>query len=394
MNPVRFAQPAGQLVQRVVNEETYWAFVPDPLPPVIEFDPELATTLAAARGSLGELSGLGRAIPNPSLLIHPFIRREAVLSSKIEGTLTDIADLYAYEAGQPHLPGLTDSPPPEADVREVSNYVHALEYGLDRIKSLPISLRLIRELHERLLAGARGSQQAQPGEFRRGQNLIGKSGDTLVTARFVPPPPPEMLVALDTFEKYLHSPQALDPLIRLALIHYQFEAIHPFGDGNGRIGRLLISLLLVHWGLLPLPLLYLSAYFEKHRDGYYDRLLAVSQNSAWRDWLVFFLRGVEQQAQDAVKRSKQLQDLQSDWRARAAKAKTTLPVQLVDALFENPVVSISDVARRLSVSYNAAQRAVDKLVELQIIGQAGDTSYGKTFIAWEILKVALQKDSA
>jgi Fic family protein len=224
-------------------------------------------------------------MPNPHLLIGPFMRREAVLSSRIEGTQADIVDLYAYEVGQLPLPGM-ELPPSEGDVREVLNYVHALEYGLERLNTLPVSLRLIRELHDRLLTGVRG-EHATPGEFRRRQNWIGRPGCTLNEATFVPPPVPQMRNALDAFEKYLNSGDLHPPLVRLALAHYQFEAIHPFVDGNGRIGRLLISLLLVQWDLMPLPLLYLSAFFHRHRQDYYERLMAVSERDAWRDWILF-----------------------------------------------------------------------------------------------------------
>ncbi len=270
--------PAGRLLQVGQDQTAYWAFAPNPLPPVLVWDAELVRVLSDADRALGELAGLGRTMPNPNLLIRPFIRREAVLSSRIEGTQADIADLYAYEAGQLPLPGVKPAPP-ESDVREVLNYVHAMEYGLERIQTLPVSLRLLRELHERLLAGVRGDQ-ATPGEFRRTQNWIGRPGCTLNDADFVPPPVAEMNAALDAFEKYLHAGNAYPPLVRLAVIHYQFEAIHPFLDGNGRIGRLLISLLLVHWNLLSLPLLYLSAFFERHRKDYYDLLFAVSERGA------------------------------------------------------------------------------------------------------------------
>ncbi|MBC7239607.1 MAG: Fic family protein, partial [Chloroflexi bacterium] len=221
-----------------------------PLPPVIAADWELMCALSEADRSLSNLAGLGRTMPNPHLLIGPFVRREAVLSSRIEGTEADIADLYAYEARQLPLPGVEVSPP-ESDVQEVLNYVNALEYGLQRLNTLPMSLRLMRELHAKLLAGVRG-EYATPGEFRHSQNWIGPPGCSLNEAIFVPPPPAQMDEALDALEKYLQSDDMYPPLIRLAFIHYQFEAIHPFLDGNGRIGRLLLSLLLVQWQLLPL----------------------------------------------------------------------------------------------------------------------------------------------
>jgi Fic family protein len=333
---------------------------------------------------MGELAGLGRAMPNPHLLIGPFLRREAVLSSRIEGAQADLADLYAYEAGQ-FSPAERRSGASEADVREVLNYVRALEYGLQRVAELPVSLRLLRELHERLLAGVRGNQ-ATPGEFRRSQNWIGRPGCTLSDAEYVPPPAAEMHVALDLFERYLYADDGYPPLVRLAFIHYQFEAIHPFLDGNGRIGRLLISLLLVNWDLLSLPLLYLSAYFEQHRQEYYDLLLAVSQRSAWREWLAFFLAGIEEQARDANARAKRLQDLQLEWRRRLtqARASALLP-RLADALFDSPVITIPQAQRILQVTYHSAQHNVEKLVEAGILTPHSGSATGKTFRAEDIL---------
>ena len=386
MNTERFQHSsAGRLLKAGQGQVAYLAFVPYPLPPALEFDPELVQVLSEADRALGELAGLGRTIPNPHLLISPFMRREAVLSSRIEGTQADITDLYAYEAGQLSLPGIKP-PPSVADTLEVLNYVRAIEYGLERLNTLPVSLRLIRELHERLMTGVRG-QEATPGEFRRSQNWIGQAGCTLNEAAFVPPPVNEMHEALGAFEKYLHrEPPDYPPLMRLAFIHYQFETIHPFLDGNGRIGRLLISLLLVHWNLLPLPLLYLSAYFEHYRQAYYEHLLAVSQSGAWREWLLFFLHGVAEQARDATRQAKQLQDLQQEWRQRLTQARaSTLLLRLMDSLFELPMLTIPQAQRALDVSYRSAQQNVEKLVQAGILKQWGQASYGKWFFAEEIL---------
>jgi len=388
VNPERFQNsPSGRLIQVGQGKTVYWAFVPHPLPPELSLDAELVRTLSDADRALGELSGLGRTMPNPNLLIGPFIRREAVLSSRIEGTQAGLADLYAYEVGQLSLPGLKPSPP-ESDVREVINYVHALEYGLERLNTLPVSLRLIRELHERLMERARG-EKATPGEFRRSQNWIGKPQSTLNEADFVPPPTAEMSEALDAFEKYLHVENSYPPLIRLALIHYQFEAIHPFLDGNGRIGRLLISLLSVNWSLLPSPLLYLSAFFERHRQNYYDLLMAVSERGGWRDWLLFFLRGVAEQSRDAITRAKQLQDLRLAWRERLTQVRVSaLTLRLADSLFVSPLLTIPEAQRLLGVKqYHSAQQNVEKIVAAGILRQIGKPSYGKTFIADEILKI-------
>lgn len=387
MDPQRFRNStAGRVIQVGEGETAYWAFVPNPLPPKLRIDWPLAQALSDADRALAELAGLGRTMPNPHLLIGPFIRREAVLSSRIEGTQADIADLYAYEARQLPLPGV-ETPTSEADVREVLNYVNAMEYGLERLKTLPVSLRLIRELHERLLTGVRG-ETATPGEFRRTQNWIGPPGCTLKEAVFVPPPVPQMHEALNALETYLHSQNdPYPPLVRLALIHYQFEAIHPFVDGNGRIGRLLISLLLIQWGLLPLPLLYLSAYFYRHRQAYYDLLLAVSERGAWRDWLLFFLRGVAEQAGDAVRRARKLQDLREEWRTRLLQTRASaLTLRLLDALFTRPIFTIPQVQELLGVRhYITAQRVVERLVEGGILQPLADVPYGKTYWAPQII---------
>ena len=387
MNIKRFqTSPSGRLLKIGAGEAAYWAFVPNPLPPELPFDAELVRVLSDADRALGELAGLGRNLPNPQLLIRPFVRREAVLSSRIEGTQADMADLYAYEAGQLPLPGVKPAPP-ESDVREVFNYVRAMEYGLARLSTLPVSLRLMRELHERLMDAVRG-EEATPGEFRRSQNWIGRPGCNLNEAEYVPPPVPEMLAALDDLEKYLHSGNAFPPLMRLAFIHYQFEAIHPFLDGNGRIGRLLISLLLVNWNLLPLPLLYLSAYFERHRQEYYDLLLAVSERGTWREWVMFFLRGVAEQAVDANSRAKRLQDLQIEWRAHLQKARVTgLVLGIVDSLFESPVISANDVVAHFKVSHQAAMQALRRLEKMNLLQETTGRQRNRAYLAVDIMHI-------
>lgn len=393
MDPARFQQsPTGKLTQVGYGEPPSWAFVPKPLPPELTFDAELVNALSEADRAVGELAGLGRTMRNPNLLIQPFMRREAVLSSRIEGTQTGIDELYAYEVQQLPMFG-ADSARRESDAREVLNYVRAMEYGVKRLNALPVSLRLIRELHERLMQGVRG-ERATPGEFRRSQNWIGSRDCALSEAAFVPPPVPEMHAALDDFEKYLHTQTTTPPLIRLALIHYQFEAIHPFLDGNGRIGRLLISLLLIDWKLLPLPLLYLSAYFERQRDSYYDLLLAVSERGAWHDWLLFFLRGVTDQSRDALERAKQLQNIQTRWHQQLAQARNSaLLLRLADNLFERPILSIPDAQRTLDVTYRSARNAVQKLVEAGILTPRDGSTYAKTFLARDIFAAIAEKSS-
>lgn len=388
MDPKRFDNTCSGQVRRVGEGETaYWAFIPAPLPPALSWDGQLARTLSQADRALGELAGLGRTMPNPNLLIGPFIRREAVLSSRIEGTETDVADLYGYEAGQLPLPGVAGRIPPGSDVREVANYVRALEYGFERVSTLPVSLRLIRELHKRLMEGVRG-EHATPGEFRRSQNWIGRPGCTLDEADFVPPPVRAMNEALGALEEYLHAGDQSPPLVRLALIHYQFEAIHPFLDGNGRIGRLLISLLLVHWDLLPLPLLYLSAFFERHREEYYSLLLGVSERGAWREWVEFFLYGVTEQAKDGVDRARRLQDLQMEWRARLQDASVPgWMLGLADSLFELPIASAAHVQERFGVSHPTAMSALRRLERVGLVREVTGRQRDLRFLATRILDI-------
>lgn len=378
--------PSGRVARIGVGEAAYHAFVPQPLPPALPFDAPLVALLADAARAVGELSGLGQVLPNPNLLVRPFIRTEAVLSSRIEGTQADLVELYAFEAGQLALPAVRP-PRDESDAREVHNYVVALEYGLDRLPTLPLSLRFIRELHERLMAGVRGGA-ATPGEFRRSQNWIGPPGTTLKDATYVPPPVVggELQAALDAFERYLHADDEYPLLMRLAFIHYQFEAIHPFLDGNGRIGRLLIVLLMVHWELLSQPLLYLSAFFERNRDAYYDRLYSVSARGAWREWVSFFLNGVTEQALDAVRRARRLQELQVDWRSRFEDGRSVALLRLVDRLFDSPVLTIRQAEAALGVSYRAARLSVQRLVDTGILRPIGESAYARLFVAEEIIK--------
>ena len=378
MQPSDFTEKAPGRPIRTAQD--YWAFVPQPLPPALEIDWDLANTLSEADRSLSELSGVARTLPNPHLLIAPFVRREAVLSSRIEGTQAGFSDLLFFEAAP-------SAKPPIEDVKEVANYVSALEHGLARLKDLPVSLRLIRETHERLMHGVRGDSMT-PGEFRRSQNWIGPPGCTLADAAFVPPPVAEMTQALSDFEKYLHEPPVLPPLVRLALIHYQFEAIHPFLDGNGRIGRLLITLLLCVEGLLPQPLLYLSAFFEHHRQEYYRLLMAVSQSGSWTPWIAYFLRGIAEQSSDAVKRANLLLSLRQRYREKMQSARSSaLLLQMVDDLFSTPALDVSGASKRLNVTPRAAQLNVDKLIKSGILKEATGRRRNRIFVAAEIIDI-------
>lgn len=367
----------GRLIK---TSAEYWAFVPHPLPPQLTLTWELVKQLSEADRALSELAGIARTLPNPHLLIGPFIRREAVLSSRIEGTQASLSDLLYFEAS-----GAID--PKSPDVQEVSNYVRAMEYGLARLKKFPVSLRLFRELHEHLMAGVRGDRLT-PGEFRRSQNWIGPAGCTLMNATYVPPPVDEMHDALGQLEQYLHAPSALPLLIRLAGIHYQFEAIHPFLDGNGRIGRLLMALLLCSEGALSEPLLYLSAYFEQRREDYYRLLLGVSQAGRWDEWISFFLQGVAEQSKDAIGRSEQLLALWQTYRAVLQSARSSaLQLQLVDELFSYPAITIGQAAKRLKVTQRSAQLNVEKLVRKGILREGTGKKRNRVFMALEIIKI-------
>src|SRR5437667_7815253 len=317
-------QPHGR---RIRCPGGYRAYVPEPLPPRFEWSAGLAAALSAADRAVGRLAGEGRRLPNPHLLIRPFVRCEAVLSSRIEGTQATLGELLAAEAGA----AVARSP---ADLREVANYVVALEYGVERLRTLPLSLRLVRELHQRLMRGARGDAAAH-GSFRRSQNWIGPAGDTLADATFVPPPPDRLMECLGSWEKFLHD-ETLPPLVHAALVHSQFEAIHPFLDGNGRVGRLLITLLLIAKGVLPSPLLYLSAWFEATRPEYYARLSGVTERGEWEEWLGYFLAGVAGQAEDALDRIQRIDALLSGWRDKLRKSPSRLPEQAIDLFAENP----------------------------------------------------------
>jgi len=366
--------PSGKLIRATGG---YWAFVPGPLPPKLEWDDALVSVMSKADIALGTLSGLGETLPNPNLLIYPFIRREAVLSSRIEGTQSSLSDLLLFEATQVEKRG---------DVREVQNYVRAVEYGLKRLDELPLSLRFIRELHSILMEGVRG-QQAIPGEFRQSQNWIGSAGALLDEATYVPPPVPEMQECLNQLEKFLHAETRLPPLVEAALVHYQFEAIHPFLDGNGRIGRLLATLLLCQRNVLSKPLLYLSAFFEQHRDEYYDLLLKVSSVGTWHKWIEFFLRAVAQQSDDAVSRSRRLQELQHSY-ARLAREKRLAPTagQLVELVLMKPVISAKTVQESLKVTAPGARKAINALVEAGILTEVTKRKRDRAYAANEILK--------
>ena len=340
--------------------------------------PCIGISLSEADRAVGRLTGEGRRLPNPHLPIRPFVRKEAVLSSRIEGTQATLGELLAAEAG-----AAVDRSP--EDLREVGNYVVALEYGLERPEALPISLRFVRELHERLMRGVRG-EVATPGEFRRSQNWIGPAGRTLNEATNVPPPPVELISGLTAWERFLYD-DTVPPLVHAALVHSQFEAIHPFLDGNGRVGRLLITLQLVSRDVIPSPLLYLSAYFEATRDEYYARLLGVTERGEWEERLTYFLRGVVMQSEDAVDRIQRIDDLFARWRDELASDRPRIPERVLDLFAENPFWTVRSLASRLEVAYTTAQRAIDRLEVLGIVSRVGDARRNRVYCARAVLDV-------
>jgi Fic family protein len=372
---------AGKIIK---TDRDYSAFVPYPLPPEIKYSAESINLLAEANRHLGNLNGVGALLPNPNLLIVPYMRREAVLSSKIEGTQTSLSDLFYFEAARKEEQKVEAQ---KTDVLEVVNYVKAMDYGLKRLKELPICLRLTREIHEILMKNVRG-QHLTPGEFRRSQNWIGPAGCTLNDAAFVSPPVHEMHEALGGLEKFLHNRNNIPGLIQCALIHYQFEAIHPFLDGNGRIGRLLITLFLCEREFLSYPMLYLSAFFEKYRREYYDRLISVSQKGEWEEWINFFLRAIAVQSKDAALNSKAILNLLENYRDRIQEKRTSIYVaKLLDELFKNPYISIPRAATKLNTSFHTAKAAIEKLKKANILVEITDKLRGKIYCAKELLSL-------
>lgn len=353
MQPDAFTSSERGHVRR--TRTGFWAFHPTAVPRRVPLPDHVVKLLDEATGAVHRLGGVGRLIPNSHLLIAPHLRLEAVLSSRIEGTKTDVSQLLLFEAGQ------SASHDDATDAAEVRNYIVAMEHGIARVRTgFPISIRLLRELHERLLAGVRG-QHRRPGELRTSPVWIG--GSTLDDAVFVPPPPDEMRTALDDLERFLHEDD-LPLLVQLAIAHYQFEVIHPFLDGNGRIGRLLIPLMLVLRDALPQPLLYLSAYFEQNRSEYYDHLLITSQKGDLIPWITFFLRGVRRQAKESEERTVRLVELQHKLRNELLdEGRPNSVIRLAEHLFSTPIVTAPRVEAIVGVTRPTAQAAIHALVE-------------------------------
>ena len=341
----------------------YRAFLPKPLPPdpPLDIDQTLWATLSAADRALGRLDGATEVLPNPDLFVAMYVRREAVLSSQIEGTQASLVDVLEYEA-EAARKGLP------ADVAEVVNHIQATNYGLQRLKSLPLSLRLIKEIHALLLANVRGGGRS-PGEFRTVQNWIGPAGCSVKEAMFVPPPAADMMNALSDLEAFLHADVDLPLLVKVGLVHAQFETIHPFIDGNGRIGRLLITFLLCQRGVLRSPLLYLSHYLKRNRTEYYDRLMAVRDQGDWEGWLKFFLRGmaeVANEATDTARKILHLREAHRDFVSQHVRG-TANGLRLLDVLYERPIVTVSLVAKKLDVSNPTANNLVNQFEDMGLL---------------------------
>jgi len=355
---------------RYINQPTgYKAFIPAPLPPdpPIAWDGELQDLLSKADLALGRLDGIATILPNPDLFVAMYVRKEAVLSSQIEGTRASLIDILDYETTGELV----------KDVDEIVNYVRAMNKGLERLISLPLSLRLIREIHEELLKGMRGEYRI-PGEFRTSQNWIGPPGSGIDNAVFIPPPPHEMHRAMGDLEKFIHKGENLPVLVKNALIHAQFETIHPFLDGNGRVGRLLITFILVHDDILKRPLLYLSYYFKRNRQEYYERLNNIRNKGDWEGWLKFFLKGVYEVSEEAAETAQRIIALQE--RDRVQCADNPHGLKLMDHLFGNPLVTIHEIRRLTGISYATAGRLVKQMIEIGILNEITGYARNRKFL--------------
>lgn len=378
----------GQLVPTVAGVK---AFVPDRCLRRLDLDANTIMTYGQAEGALGDLRGCTRRLVNPHYLGVPLLRREAILSSRIEGTITTPEQLVLLEAAAGS--GIPAAKTSDSETREVLNYVTAMHRGLGLLGELPICLRLLREVHATLMEGVRGGRD-RLGEFRDTQNWIGRKGDPIQLARFVPPPIAEMNTALADFEEYLNTDLDMPLLVKLALAHYQFETIHPFRDGNGRIGRLLIPLLLCKHRALPEPLLYLSSFFERHYDAYTGLLLRVSQTGDWLSWVRFFLEAVRECASDAAGRAEQLIALRAKWHAQFQSARSSaLLMKLIDRLFQAPGISIKQAQECLGVTYTAAWWSIRKLVEANVLIQVPGMKKNQLFFAPDIIRLIDQAEA-
>lgn len=375
------ATPFGK-PRRTPGRHGYVAYFPAPIPRTLELPAETVRLLADAEASLGRLAGVGQLLPNPHLLIRPYLLREALSSTRIEGTQASLADVFEAQVSEE---------PPNADVEEVLNYIEALEWGLHRLGERPLGVRLIREMHQRLLAGVRGRER-MPGAFRTTQNWVGESGSTIETARFVPPPPQELAALLADWERYAHEPVEVPLLIQNALLHYQFETLHPFLDGNGRIGRLLSVFLLVEHGRLPAPLLYLSTYLERDRALYYETLQTVRERGDALPWIELFLTAVHSQAADAVARAQRIIELRERYRAAAATISSSNAMALVDLVCDTPIVSSRAVEAGLGVTRPTALKLLRQLEDAGVLQEGAEGPRGqRRYLAHELMSAVTEE---
>jgi Fic family protein len=367
----------GGLIRNLSGQLT---FIPKPLPGPLRLDWELNNLLNTAERAVGRLVGVGQTLPDPGIVVQSFIRREAQLSSRIENTYAEISDLALFE----QTPQSVEKRVP--DVREVHNNERALSYGIAALqRGRELGLPLIKDIHDLLLRGVRGNER-RPGQFRNIQMFIGRS-DRIEEARFVPAPPEQVPGLMEHLEAYIKAPGDLPPIARAAMAHYQFEAIHPFEDGNGRIGRVLILLLLRAEGVLPLPLLNPSTFLEAHRDEYYRHLLDVSQKGTWTEWVKFFARGIEASAADAIDRIERIKRLQAEYHAKFQTARSSaLLLKLVDELFIRQAITPTRAADVLNVTYLAACRSIDKLVAAGILREVTGQQRNRLYLADGIIK--------
>ena len=377
---------AGTLVSNLSGEMAYESFRPAPLPPnpPIEVSGELLTKLIEANKKIATLEGLSSRIPNMGLFVSMYVRKEALLSSQIEGTQCTLEDIL-----NPHIEDNTNR-----DVSDVVNYIRATEFALKRLKTLPLCNRLIKETHAVLLESVRG-QEKNPGEFRYSQNWIGGQGSTLKNARYIPPNPNDMLTAMSDLEKYINSDSTLDPLIQAALIHYQFETTHPFLDGNGRVGRLLITLFLMEKGILSTPALYISYYLKMNRIEYYDRMTQVRRTGDYEQWISFFLQAFADSAEDAIHtidRLTALHDKKTKLFDALTKRQHTSVLKVFSYLESNPIIDIQKTATALGMSYNTVSKAVSILVDDGILKQTDKSGKAKIYSYTEYLDI-LRKDT-
>lgn len=369
-------QQPGRAGRPVMQVGGYRAFIPEPLPPVppVDLGGELQSLLSAADRSLGRLDGSIQTLPNPDMFVYMYVRKEAVLSSQIEGTQSSLQDVLAAEAR------LLSHESPQ-DVDEVVNYVAAMNHGLERLRHLPVSVRLIREIHARLLQGTRG-HHLTPGELRTSQNWIGPAGSKLSDAVFVPPPPAEVPVALSSLERFLNGESGLPLLIDIGLAHAQFETIHPFLDGNGRVGRLLITFLLCERQVLLKPVLYLSYFFKRHRNDYYALLQGIRETGDWESWLRFFLLGVDEVSRQSTETARRILGLREEHRTMITESLGRVAGnghRVLEHLYEKPIVSVPDVQALTGSSFAAANTLVARLVDLGILVEVTGQARNRRF---------------